>query len=285
MKTKDLRRKSDRLLDLPLRKTVGGYFDKRIASPHQATGDEKYYLLNASEFNGRLPKNLSLIAGDPSLEIQAQVISQIGSQLLPTDTWKNVHNWLLDLVVACTDDRDKVTVIIDCNPSFSAYTELAMMASERLIIPCSSDGSSARAIDNIGALLYGIGSFAYDSVSFKAKSQKFEMSLPTIHSVLLNRSTQYNKKSSKAFEAMFKEIKSRTKGLREKARTHFVDGPVNFKDVPDAHSVSIVCAHQGCPLYALSPGRYEVHDTTPQVNPEPLDRYKKSIAALLSTIP
>jgi hypothetical protein len=55
------------------RKTVGGYLDSRIASPHQATGHETEYLLSAQAYNRELPKNLWIIAGDPSLEIQAQV--------------------------------------------------------------------------------------------------------------------------------------------------------------------------------------------------------------------
>ena len=138
-------------------------------------------------------------------------ISQIGGQTLPQDSWKNVRNWLKDLVTACigkVGDDDSVTVFIDCNPSFAAYTELAIIAAERLIIPCSSDGSSARAIDNIGALVYGIGvNSTYGEVDFKAKAQKFGISLPLIHSVLLNRSTLYNERASKAFGTMFEAIK------------------------------------------------------------------------------
>ena len=115
------------------RRTVGGYFDVRIASPHAISGSESSYLLEAHKYNDYMPRNLWLIAGDPSLEIQAQVISQIGGQTLPPDAWKNVHNWLYDLLLACTKKLgvERTTVLIDCNPSFSAYTELAMMAAER----------------------------------------------------------------------------------------------------------------------------------------------------------
>src|SRR4051812_4657237 len=164
-------------------------------------------------------------------------------------------------------------VFIDCNPSFSAYTELAMTASERLIIPCSSDGSSARAIDNVGALLYGIGDSSYGEVTFKAKAERFRMSLPLIHSVLLNRSTQYSEKASKAFGAMFTEIKKRARAIRNNDSSHFVAGKIHFEEVPDNHSVAIVCSHLGRPLYSIKPGKYDVHDTTPQVNSEPLNRY------------
>ena len=229
------------------RKTVGGYFDSRIDSPQRITGKETDYLLRASRYNSNLPKNLWLIAGDPSLELQAQVISQIGGQTLPQDSWKNVRNWLKDLVTACigkVGDDDSVTVFIDCNPSFAAYTELAIIAAERLIIPCSSDGSSARAIDNIGALVYGIGvNSTYGEVDFKAKAQKFGMSLPLIHSVLLNRSTLYNERASKAFGAMFEEIKKRAKKLQKAEPLRFVSGKINFQVVPDNHSVAIVCSH------------------------------------------
>ena len=271
------------------RMTIGGYLDSRISSPHKTTGAETSYLLNPSKWNKNLPKNLRLIAGDPSLELQAQVISQIGGQTLPKDSWKNVRNWLKDLLVACIGEigsDDGVMVFIDCNPSFAAYTELAVIASERLIVPCSSDGSSARAIDNVGSLLYGISvSDVYSGVDFKAKTQKFKMPLPLIHSVLLNRSTLYSKKTSKAFRAMFDAIKKRTLELRNSDPSIFVPGKsVNFHVVPDNHSVAIVCSHLGRPLYSITPGKYPVHDTEPQVNDEPLDRYKEAVDALIAAI-
>jgi chromosome partitioning protein len=277
-----------KVLSSKKRKTIGGYFDERIDSPQKMTGNEKSFLIRGHDHNHHLPKNLFLIAGDPSLELQAQVISQIGGQTLPQESWKNVRNWLKDIVTECIShlgDDSSVTVFIDCNPSFAAYTELAMMAAERLIIPCSSDGSSARAIDNVGSLLYGIGvNNAYGEVDFKAKADKFKMPLPQVHLVLLNRSTQYNKKASKAFGAMFEEIKKRTKHMQKSDPKRFVDGKVNFQEVPDNHSVAIVCSHQGSPLYKISPGHYQVHDTNPQVNDEPLDRYKEAVDALLAAV-
>jgi chromosome partitioning protein len=277
-----------KILTSKKRKTIGGYFDARIDSPQKPTETETTYLIRGHDHNERLPKNLWLLAGDPSLELQAQVISQIGGQILPQESWKNVRNWLKDLVIACISqlgEDDTVTVFIDCNPSFAAYTELAMMAAERLIIPCSSDGSSARAIDNVGSLLYGIGvNDAYGEVDFKAKADKFRMPLPCVHSVLLNRSTQYNKKASKAFGAMFAEIQKRTRRLQKADPSRFVNGKVTFHEVPDNHSVAIVCSHLGSPLYKITPGPYQVHDANPQVNDEPLDRYKTAVDALLASV-
>jgi len=268
------------------RKTIGGYFDARINSPHGKTGTEKDFLLDARLINENLPHGVYLIAGDPSLELQAQVINQISSQTLPVESWKNVHSWVADIVSEGVAALGKDTlVLIDCNPSFSAYTELSMVSADKIIVPCSSDGSSARAIDNVGSLLYGImAGKNYGGAMFSGRAAQFGIPLPPIHSVILNRSTQYNKKASKAFGAMFDEIKRRVKELQTNGPKFFPKNGPTFADVPDSHSVAIVCSHKGMPLYALKPGRYDVHDTEPQVNSEPLERYKTAVAELIQTI-
>lgn len=268
------------------RKTVGGYFDERINSPQKPTRTEADYLLKAQDFNPNIPPNLWLIAGDPSLEIQAQVISQISAQTLPVESWKNVHSWLKDLILSCSNKiGEDVTVFIDCNPSFSAYTELALTASERIIVPCTSDGSSARAIDNIGSLIYGVSvESAYSTVNFSGKAKQFNMPLPELHCIVLNRSTQYNKKASKAFDSMFKAIQERVTSLGKEELFVSSNEEVVFQEIPDSHSVTIVCSHLGKPLYSITPGKYEVYDTKPQVNSEPINRYKEAVTALLSKI-
>lgn len=267
------------------RKTIGGYFDERIASPHQVKGNETSYLIAAQEYNEELPDNVFLLCGDPSLELQAQVINQIGSQTLPQAAWKNVHMWLRDLINACARQlgTDGTTVVIDCNPSFSAYTELAIVASDRLILPCSCDGSSARAVHNVENLVYD-GTLYYGDKGFSRMCHRFEMALPVIHSVVLNRSTQYNKSASKAFSAMFDEIKRTTTDFHQRSPQCFISGGPLFMDMPDNHSVAIVSSHLGKPLYAITPGRYEVHDVSPQINAEPLDRYKAAIEAMENSL-
>ena len=109
-------------------------------------------------------------------------------------------------------------------------------------------------------------------------------SLPIIHSVILNRSTTYDQKASKAFGAMFDEIKKRTEKLREADPSRFVGAEATFKDVPDTHSVAIVCSHLGKPLYSISPGNYPVHSENPAVGKIPLERYQKAISELMEEI-
>ena len=59
------------------RQTVGGYFDSRIVQPHEKTGNETNFSIHPFDFNQNIPNNLYLVAGDPSLEVQAEAINQL----------------------------------------------------------------------------------------------------------------------------------------------------------------------------------------------------------------
>lgn len=275
------------LLQQTPRQTIGGYFDQRINQPHAKTGTEASFLFDASAVNRNLPKNLFCVAGDPSLEVQTQALNQIAGQTLPAAAWANVHRWLVDLLDGISVKLSSPIFFIDCNPSFSAYTEIALLAANRIIVPCTADGSSARAIDNLGQLLYGIGlPAAYAGASFASQAKKHNLAVPSLHMIPLNRSTQYDKKASRAFSAMYAEIQTRVTGLRAQVPQHFSMPPPQqpFLEVPDAHSVSIVAAHEGVPLSRVTLGGHDVHGVTCQVNPEPLDRYKQAVATLVSLL-
>lgn len=275
-----------KILDEKDRRTIGGYLDERIESPHKTTGNETSYLIDAHEINKGLDKNIYLIAGDPSLEIQSQAINQIAAQTLPAESWSNVHRWLKDLLDAIARKHQKATFFIDCNPSFSAYTELAVVASDRIIVPCTADGSSARAISNIGQLLYGIGvPDSYKNVNFTYRAKAARLSLPTIHAVPLNRSTQYEQKASKAFAAMYDEIRKRVKILQAKSDNSFSAKDSDlFLDIPDAHSVSVVTSHEGIPLHRIKLGKYIIGSRDTQVPKESLQRYKEAFEALVGKL-
>ncbi len=274
----------EKLLQANPRQTVGGYFDERISSPHKMTGNETSFLIQASKVNDNLEDNIYLIAGDPSLEIQAEAINQIAGQTLPSESWANVHKWLKDLLSAITRKHENAVYFIDCNPSFAAYTELAIIAADRLIVPCTADGSSARAITNIGQLVFGINvPAAYANVSFSKRARNNNLSLPTIHVIPLNRSTQYEQKASKAFSAMYEAIKVRANTLNKVDPSIFSATNV-FLDLPDAHSVSVVTSHFGMPLHKIKLGKYQIHSKDTQVPKESLNRYKSAFKDLVSRL-
>lgn len=271
------------------RRTIGGYFDKRIRSPHDVTGEETNFYVSAHTYNERIPENISLVAGDPSLELQVQTINNISVQQLPKNSWKSVRSWVINLEKAISREFPGGTlVLIDCNPSFSSYTEQAVLAADRLIIPCSPDGSSARAIRNVSKLLYGYRvPEAYEGAIFSDKVEKNNMSSPKTHLVLLNRATIYGNKPSRAFEAMKNQMKNEIRELWNEDKEHrLFSAPLEnlFQDMPDAHAVAIVAAHIGEPISTLRVGPYRVNDTPTQINPEPLERYKDAIESIIGML-
>ena len=261
------------------RQTIGGYFDSRIVQPHKTTGNERNIPMQPYTVNDKIPKNLFLVAGDPSLEVQAEAINQIANQSLPGDSWRNVHSWLADLCSALENANQDSTFFIDCNPSFAAYTELSIVAADKLIVPCSADGSSARAIDNIGQLVYGHRvPTQYQGAMFSSRLKTEHLNPPTIGLVIMNRSTQYNRKASKAFGAMFDAIRDRTRDLLQSEPQARGGGYSDyFLDIPDTHSVAIVASHLGLPIREIAVGKYQVFDEEPQVNSGPLERYTDAI--------
>lgn len=271
----------------PGAQTIGGYYHQRILQPHDTVGTETSFLVRVKDSNPYAPANLYLIAGDPSLELQVQTINNIAVQDIPQGAWRNVHSWIVDLQNAATRHFVDCAFFIDCNPSFSSYTEQAILASERLIVPCTADGSSARAIDNVGQLVYGRGvPPAYRAASFSAKAEVFSMTLPRMHLVAMNRSTTYRRKSAKAFGKMFDNIKSRVAEHCRSQPDSFSRQPDEelFIEIPDAHTVAIVASHRGEPIQSLRPGPYDLDGEATRINRDSLERYQRSIRQLVALL-
>ena len=125
----------------------------------------------------------------------------------------------------------------------------------------------------------------YKKINFSTKSKENGFALPKIYFVVLNRSTQYDKRASKGFILMFREVKNRVRKLEEKTNVLYSkEDEEIFIDVPDAHTVSIVCSYKGSPLNELTVGRHEVHDEFVQINEKPLSRYRDAIDRIVSKL-
>lgn len=287
------------ILNQENRKTLGGYFDKRISMPDSKTGDESDHLLNVNKYADSLPNNLWLVCGDPSLELQVQSINQAASQDLPEGRWRNVHHWLKDIqdgVKSKFNNRD-ITFFLDCNPSFATYTAQAIVASDKLIVPCTADGSSARAINNIGKLIYGVDvPVVYEKRSFKFKADENQIILPELFLVALNRATTSSKKPARAFKAMYEKIRENIMNLLTKNVLVFSspDQDLFFKehfiDMPDAHTVAIVASHFAIPVSSLTAKTYHLGKNedsdgiATKINTEPLNNYIDAIDRIIAKI-
>src|SRR5574338_556097 len=139
------------------RSTISGYVEDRIFSPYVNPRTGARYATQVSRYNNQISDNLFLVVGDDQLEIQSSRVTA-ATFPGPQDAWRIVHTWLSDLISDITTSWDHVptTVFIDCNPSFSIYTELALSASDRLIVPFSADGSSKRAVRAVLSLAFGV---------------------------------------------------------------------------------------------------------------------------------
>jgi cellulose biosynthesis protein BcsQ len=190
------------------RRTIAGYIDERIRSPYVSPKVGARFFLQVSKINGQVPDNLFLVVGDEELEVQSSRVSN-ATNPGPVDAWRIVHGWVSDLIadIRASWNVQDSTVFIDCNPSFSIYTELAMSASDRLIIPFSADGSSNRAVRAVLALLYGITRVKGAAQSeYYLNTDRFRMKTPKVYCYVGNRLTQMNLAAAKAFKTVVSEI-------------------------------------------------------------------------------
>lgn len=192
------------------RKSIGGYFDKRILSPYTmpTSISPKDFTVNPMGFNLNIPNNVDLIAGDSIVELQATYMSAVANGSLPNgqSPYTYVLCWLKDLLLLVDGDYD--IVFIDSNPSFSLYTQIAIAASEKLIVPVMADDSSRRALLNLLALIYGYNiPTAYAANNFNTIMLQSGQPLPKIHLIVKNRITQYMGPAS-GYRAVLQSIDS-----------------------------------------------------------------------------
>ncbi len=282
-----------KMLEDSPRRTVAGYLEERLSSPFRMIEDVARFVCHPTKFNSFIPKNLYLICGDNLLELLSEPIRQTSQLALPNDAWAKTQNWIRDLCVALEDhsgERD-VTFVIDCNPSFAIYTQLALAASNSLVIPYTADDSSRRGIENVIALLYGVGDSTianYAKLSFAKKARDENVSIPKIHTLVSNRQTLYDGKPSKAFEALSKAIKKTVDAIHKKSRSLF-SFPTKIPsaeviNIPDYHGASIVAGANGVPLHRLKAGPHVVAGDRVQVNKDPLDRYTKALRTFVERL-
>ena len=190
------------------RLTISGYIEDRITSPYVNSRSGSNFLIRPRDRNWPIPGNLHLLCGDEQLEIQMARVSGL-TQSGPQNSWQLIHGWISDFIddVRSAWDVQEITTFIDCNPSFTLYTEMAMSASDRLIIPFSADGSSKRAVRSVLSLIFGVSRTPGAQLSiFYTNSQRFRMSTPKIYCYVGNRLTQANYSSASAFRTVVNDI-------------------------------------------------------------------------------
>lgn len=288
-----LSEKFNSLIGGKIRQTVGGYAERRLSSPFAITDSVEDFITIPNRFNSNIPDNLRLLAGDYLLEILSEAMRQAAQLSVPIDAWKRVVSWVGDLVGALRNysaPRDAFFVI-DCNPSFAIYTQMAVAASDYLIIPFTADDSSRRAIENVLALVYGVGDpkiAAYARISFAARAKEFGMAFPRLHTFVSNRVTLYDGEPSMAFRVANSRVKDTVDNIFRSHRSFFASKRAlpssDFIEVPDYHSASIVSSLTGTPLHALKAGPKTLGSERIQINAGPLKKYKTALSAFVDRL-
>ncbi|MDX9963971.1 ParA family protein [Desulfobacter postgatei] len=282
------------------RKTITGYITDRIRSPYISPKTGSGYYTQVSRINGRIPENLFLVVGDEQLEIQASRVMG-ATQTGPEDAWRIVHLWVRDLIedIKLSWNYADCCVFIDCNPSFSIYTELALSAADRMIIPFSADGSSQRAVKAVLSLVYGETRHEGEQKSeFFLYTERYKMALPQIYMYVGNRLTQMNNSSASAFKTVVQEIGKEIWNVWNTSPSSFcihpngAPTPTNQRtfrkmfqyEVNDANTASVVSSALGIPISFLSAGQKEVGVRRITVNQSQLDRQVPNIQELAKNI-
>ena len=282
------------------RNTISGYIEDRISSPYFSPNSGGSYITNVSTHNDRVPGNVYLVVGDEQLEIQA---SRVTSATFPgpQDAWRIVHLWIRDLItdIQTSWNKEDSCVFIDCNPSFSIYTELALTAADRLLIPFSADGSSKRAVKAVLSLVYGVRRHPGDPQSdFFLESTRYRMSFPAIYMYIGNRLTQMNSSSASAFKTVVNEIGDEIWRVWQSSPQEFCIHPNGsptpsskraFKamfqyEVNDANTASVVSGALGIPIASLTAGQKIVAGRSITVNQSQLDKQVPNIKNLANNI-
>jgi cellulose biosynthesis protein BcsQ len=270
-----------RLHGEPGRRSIGGYFQSRLPKPFdKSTVTPHGYISNPNTFNLSAPKNIRLLAGDPLLELQANAVSTLANTQIPgTDSWASVACWLKDFLDACDDKFDYC--FIDMNPSFSMYTQIALAACERLVLPVTADDSSRRGIQNAMSLIYGLKlpSEIYARHNFHSRMGNAGLSLPRIHMVAKNRLTQYIN-TAKSYSAVLSGISNDLEDIVRDSPNNFTFSTISegIFEIKDFQTSGVVAFARGTPFVSMSSGTLSVAGQRVKINAEQLKDNRKIVS-------
>jgi cellulose biosynthesis protein BcsQ len=263
--------------------SIGGYFQARLPSPYTVpVFNPRDFITKPSQYNSYIPTNIDLVCGDPLLELQANAINTLSNTQIPgANTWLAVIDWLNDFLGPV--NQDYKVVFIDCNPSFSIYTQIGIASVERLVLPVMADDSSRRAVQNALSLVYGLRlpSEIYATYAFNTKLEAAARPLPQVHLVVKNRLTQYMGPAS-AYAAVLSEIDSDIGTLLKSHPKYFTfkkpaSGTVEIRDF---QTTGVVAFAKGCPISQLPAGKQNIGGHRVQVK----DEYREACASAIDQL-
>ena len=292
---------NQRLQSQATRRNVVGFMDWLIKGNSGFTSLPMSYMTQVSQYNPNTTENLYLIAGDSFLESQTLALN------FQTMNPGNVNAWpeyvtaikrLCALELQRSDYKD-MTVFIDCNPSFSIYTQMALVSSTSLIVPMMADFSSLEGIKGILMLLYGkypssaAQKYASNVITFNSQVQRFGLELPTLYELPFNNFT-VNSGVASAYESVRLELINYAWQQFQADPSIFASSatpPTTLaqwevlytSNVKDFHTAGKVSASLGIPLHRL-PRQSSYHMPNGQNVGLPSKNYEDSLQHLITFV-
>ncbi|QMT30854.1 ParA family protein [Alysiella filiformis] len=280
--------------------TIAGYIKERFnRSPQAKLGSEPHYFIHAKRFNHKMPENVHLLCGDMDLDICSQLINHMGISPV-RKAWENSRTLLKDLIESFENARKlesnrPQTFFIDCNPSFANYTENAILAANRVIIPCTADAASIRGIKNLFSLMFNVSienkPLSDEFIDFYENVEKSTLSLPKVHLFIQNRSRSLDKSATKAFQYHADEIARLVKQIlhsHPKLFTQLLENNLSENQrvahIKDGNTLAAIINHEGSPLSHLKHDKYEIYGQPTQANADQIQALTKDIQHVLTLI-
>jgi len=251
------------------RKNIVGFIDWLLKGNSSFKTPNTSYKIQVSNYNNKIEENLYLIAGDSFLESFSLALNYAVINPANTKAWVEYMTAVRRLCEFefSRDDYRKMVVFIDCNPSFSIYTQMALVSSDRLIVPMMADFSSVEGIKGVFMLLFGkypsaaLKNYAEDVITFNTQIERFDLSLPVLWEFAFNNYT-VNLGVAKAYDSLrtelisfcYKQYKTfpslfastdKTISSQDEWEATYVS------DIKDFHTAGKVSASLGIPLFKL----------------------------------
>lgn len=288
--------KLQKLITKDTPQTIVGYITDSIT--RSDTSDLGKYITKLSDYNNNLPSNIFLLSGDGNLELIAPLLSERAdaTPLSATDKpWIEVHSIIKNLTQKTITKRP-CTYFIDTNPSFSVYTQIAILSGDHLLVPINADDSSIFAITGLFNLIWGTKKPhpVYGNYTFSSKVDNFGIERPKIALLLGNRFTQ-QKGAAHAFKALSNEATKKMYDEYKNNPGRFVTSTTKINnqsdfenefsmELRDFNSAGVVAANQGMPLSKMDKHTYYVYGEMIQVSKEQRKLCKEVIVNLVSKL-
>ena len=266
--------------------TVASYIKKRFSEGASVLSRNiNEYFVRIKDYNDNLPDNLYLLTGDNELDICSSIINYLSTSPAK-NSWRNSRNLLLDLIEVYSKNQGSKEQVyfFDCNPSFSAYTELAIIASDRLIVPCAADNASLRGLKNVFKLLYGGKLDDNQFTQFSEKVIENNMPLPKIYRIAQNKSRSHQKNASQAFRASLKKIENFIQSLSAEYSNKFYDDNRKIYNIKDDNILVAVINHTGKMLNDIKIEKHAVYDLDVQIKKEQKDILIEDVKFLVNEL-